>query len=440
MADIRPIRGLRYNAARFGRDISSLVCPPFDVISPAEQSQLYERHPKNAIRLELTRQGPGDAPDARYQQAAVDFAAWRDEGTLVEESAPALYAYAEEFDGGRRVRRGLIAAMCLEPWERRIVLPHERTLSAAKADRMALMQACMANFSPIWGLYRDADGVTGQLWASIGDRAPDEEAVDGEGVRHRVWAVTDTGLAAQFHEALDDAPVYIADGHHRYTTALIFRDELRQQANTWDADAAPNFVLTYLVEGSDPGLVVLGTHRLIKAPSGVDEATVRKTLAEDFELQDVEGGPTGLLARLEQLPEGPAFAVWAPSHGMSLIARLRDPQGVPESVAEGHSAAWRRLDLAALHSVAIDRLFPEGTTELSESGRLTYPRSISELDKAVATGAADLAFLLRATPVGQIMAVADAGDLMPEKATFFYPKPQSGMVIASLRGSVPLPT
>jgi len=442
MADIRPFRGLRYNAAMFGRDLTAVVCPPFDVISPADQSALYARHPSNIVRLELTRPEPGDhVPVTRYERAATEFEAWQREGILIQDPSPALYGYSVEFslDGSRHERRGIVASMRLEPWERRVVLPHERTLAAAKQDRMALMRACMANFSPIWGLYHDVGGATERFWSSTTGQVPDEEATDDDGMLHRLWLVRDPAITAAVHAALSAGPVYIADGHHRYTTALALRDELQSDATSADPHAAANFVLTYLVEAADPGLIVLGTHRLLTSPVGVDSATIRRTIEGAFEVEDVQADPAALIGRVQEVQGRPAFALWAPSLGMSLVARAHDPEGVPASLADGHSASWRRLDLAVLHTLVIDQLFDVGTTALSESGRLTYPRNLEDVEGAIHSGAADVAFLVRQTPISQITSVADAGDLMPEKSTFFYPKPLTGMVVASLRGSVPEP-
>lgn len=438
LADIRAFRGIRYNVSRFGRDVSDLVCPPYDVISPEEQMALYARHPRNAIRLELTRPEPTDSSEAdRYQRAAKWFSEWRATDVFTPETRPALYAYAQDFsvDGSARQRRGLLAALRLEPWEKRIVRPHERTLSGPKRDRLELMRASHASFSPIWGLYASAPGATTQLWDSVQARACDAEADDRDGVVHRIWTVYDSALVRSFHDALRDSPVYIADGHHRYETAMHHEDETCASSSC-SQDAAVHFTLAYLVDVADPGLIVLGTHRLIRSPRPLDVERVRTTLAAAFDLERHEGGPTALLAALGTDRDRPAFGVWAPSLGLSLVARLRGRE-VPEAAAPGRSAAWRRLDLAALHTLAIDRVYPEGTTALSESGRLLYARATEEAERAMSAGEVDIVFFVRHTSVHQVTAVADAGDLMPEKSTYFYPKPVTGLVIASLEGDIP---
>jgi uncharacterized protein (DUF1015 family) len=415
------------------------VCPPYDVISLDEQTALYQRHPYNAIRLELTRPEPADRDEGdRYRRAAEDFAAWRTNEVLAPEPAPALYAYLQEFelDGLRRERRGLLAALRIEPWEKAVVRPHERTLSGPKRDRLELTRACRASFSPIWGLYANASDATADLWSSVSGRECDAEALDGDGVRHRVWVVIDPTLVRAFHDRLRESPVYIADGHHRYETAMHYENEVCTARSCSD-DAAVHFTLAYLVDAGDPGLIVLGTHRLVRSPRPLDARQLRERLSESFDLETRRDGPRGLLDAIARDADRPAFGVWAPSLGLSEVARLRDV-AVPEAVAPGRSDAWRRLDLAALHSLAIDRIYPEGTTQLSESGRLMYARAIHDVEQAMNAGDVDIAFFVRHTSVRQVMAVADAGDLMPEKSTYFYPKPVTGLVMASLDGDIPL--
>jgi uncharacterized protein (DUF1015 family) len=250
--------------------------------------------------------------------------------------------------------------------------------------------------------------------------------------------VTDAERVRDFEQALSDLPVYIADGHHRYETAMRYRTDVRNETDGRPS-AAANFVLAYLVESSDPGLFVLGTHRLLKLPRSVGRDEVQATLSSWFELQPVTESPGALLAALVSEEAGSAFGVWSPRLGLSLLARRQDPDGVPSGLADGHSAAWRRLDLAALHVLGIDQLCSEGTSTLSEAGLLRYARTLEEVEAALTDGSADVAFLVRHTPVGQVMAVADAGDLMPEKSTYFYPKPLSGLVLASLEGDLAPP-
>ena len=419
--------------------MSNLVCPPYVVISTEERDALYARDPHNAIRLELTRPEPTDASEAdRYRRAADDFAAWQSAGVLTREPRPALYAYAQQFTLGSSAleRRGVLAMLRVEPWEKRVVRPHERTLSGPKQDRLDLLRACQACFSPIWGLYADAPDATSQLWDDLNPRESDAEAVDRDGVVHRIWTVTDPDLVRSFHTTLFEAPIYIADGHHRYETARHYEEE-RCASSPCSADSAVHFTLAYLFDVADPGLIVLGTHRLVRSPRPLDSEQVRRTLESSFDLEPQAGGPRRLVQALGAADGRPSFAVWAPALGMSAVARLRGRE-VPDDAAPGRSAPWRRLDLAALHMLAIDRIYAEGTSELSESGRLLYSRATEEVERAMSAGEVDIAFFVRHTSVRQVTEVADAGELMPEKSTYFYPKPLTGLAIAGLDGDIRL--
>jgi uncharacterized protein (DUF1015 family) len=435
LADVRPFPGVRFNLARAGEDLSNLVCPPFDVISPEQQAALYARDPHNAVRLELPMEEPGDAT-GKYRRAASEYAAWISEGVLVRDAEPALYLYECRFNhqGQSLRRRGLIAALRLEPWERRVVRPHERVLAGAIQDRIQLMRACHANFSPIWVLYRGLETQTEALWRIGEARPPEFHSVDRDGAEHAVWRCTDPAPLELFHGALLQQPVYIADGHHRYTTALQLRDEL----NPADPDSAANFVLAHLVQAEDPGLPVTGIHRLVRLDGETDGAALRTRLSDWFQLSAHDGDPAGLFAALQSGPRPPAFGIYAPKLGLCHLASLK-ADAVPRELRGDHSEAWARLDAAAMHTLGIDRALPAGTQGLLDAGRLTYAYSVSEVEAAVETGRASVALFLAGTPVEQVLEVADAQDRMPEKSTYFFPKPLTGMVIASLDEHVPRP-
>lgn len=438
MADVRPFPALRYAAAKVGNDVTKLVCPPYDVITPAERAALIAAHPRNFVRLELPVEAPGDtSPLARYERAAAKYRAWQSEGTLIQESAPALYAYLMRFhvDGRPIERRGFIAALRLEPWESRVVRPHERTLSGPKQDRLLLLRACRANFSPIWVLYRGCPSDAAALWDAAAAREPDLTARDRDECEHAVWTVSSQAALAPLLRSFKGAPVYIADGHHRYETALTYQAERRAAGELSDQSAA-NFAMAYFVEIGDPGLIVHGTHRLIRASASLTGASLRAAIDRWMDFTPAADSPEAILADLRRISERPAFGVWAPALGVAGVAVLRADR-VPEEFARGRSAAWRQLDLAALHALTIDALFPQGAAALSEAGDLWYTRVLAEVGEAIRSGAAQVAFLVRETPVEQVIAVADAGDLMPEKSTYFHPKPVSGMVMASLEGEMP---
>jgi uncharacterized protein (DUF1015 family) len=439
MVDVRPFKGLRYNSGALGLDLSAVICPPYDVISPKEREALVARDPWNVVRLELPRaQGEGSDP---YQAAADQLDVWLRDGALVQDSKAALYAYLVDFavDGGRVQRRGLVAALRLEDGEPRMVKPHERTLPGPKQDRLNLMRACRANFSPIWCLYRERSGATDAFWSHVATLPPVARAVDADDVEHTLWAVADRGILERLRAAFADVPVYIADGHHRYETALHYRSEART-AGDEEPDASANFAMTYFVESGDPGLVVLGTHRLLHVPADRGDlvSVLRDALADGLDLYVGRAGVRELYRQLAAEDSRPAFGVWCPPVGISLVARPRGDGLVPKDLVDGHSDAWRGLDLAVLHSAFLQPLFPEGAARLVEQGLLRYTRDLDDVEEAVEQDDRTIALLVRPTPVEHIMAVADAEDRMPEKSTYFFPKPVTGLVMASLAGRVPV--
>ncbi|MGB9826248.1 MAG: DUF1015 domain-containing protein, partial [Desulfofundulus sp.] len=286
MAEIKPFRGLRY-ADGVG-PLADLVTPPYDVIDAKAQDDYYQRHPYNIIRLEYGKVYPGDdESNNRYTRAAADFNAWREKGVLVPEKSPALYLYEQEFSvGGKRlVRSGMTCAVKLEPYEKGVVLPHEETLPRHKADRLALMRACRANFSPIFGLYADAEMTVDNLLRSQAGRSPDLEFTGENGHGHRLWVVTDPGVIKQVQQAMADRRIFIADGHHRYETALAYSRERRQEEGNPAEPGPYDYVMMTLVNLYDPGLVVLPTHRLVRNVEGLVVDEFLDKIREHFEIE-----------------------------------------------------------------------------------------------------------------------------------------------------------
>jgi uncharacterized protein (DUF1015 family) len=402
------------------------------------QTALYDQHLLNIVRLEL----PKDQPDFqdRYEAAAATYATWRGSGILVSDPAPALYPHLSTFsvEGSRHERHGVLVALRLEPLGTGVVRPHEHTLARPKEDRIQLLRACRANFSPIWVVCRGPLGAAfGGIWERASDREPDSYARDAGGVLHSLWVVDDVEAQRLLHDALVDEPVYIADGHHRYETALQYRDELQLSGALGQENQAARFVMAYLVDSTDPGFAVLPIHRLVRSVGGLEAARLRAVLGRWFELIDRGSSPRHLMAELAAL-DG-SFGIWAPALGMRAIARWKASEKVPDEIAAGHSDAWRRLDVVALHALGVDQLWGEGTAALAGAGLLRYAYSLDEVEEAVTSGEADIAFLLQGTPIEQILALADAGERMPEKSTYFYPKPPTGMVVADLGGENPAP-
>ncbi len=290
MADVRPVPGIRYAP---GIDLAAVVTPPYDVISPDDQARYYERAPENIIRLELGRDKPGDDElDNRYTRAATTFADWRLRGVL-QQDAPALYLYEQRFHalGGERRRLSLLARVRIEPWEEGVILPHERTLSKPKSDRLKLIRATAATLSPIMSLYDDPRGALAKLLAKPLKRAPAVAFHDEAGEEHRLWIVRDEALIAKVGAFFRDRQLYIADGHHRYETALAYREELREARRELPPEDAANFTLMALSAIEDPGLVVLPTHRIVRGVAQERLAEFPNDLEGLFTSETLAGTP-----------------------------------------------------------------------------------------------------------------------------------------------------
>jgi uncharacterized protein (DUF1015 family) len=433
LPDIRPFRALRYDRSTV-TDPAQVVAPPYDVLGPADQERLLARHPANAVRLDLPREEPGDEADDRYRRAARTLAAWRSDGTLHKDPHPSIYVYEQTYrvpgTGVERCQRGFFARLRLEPLTAGSgVVPHERTLAAPREDRYKLLRATGVNTSPIVALYDAAGADSGSILATVVAGSPDLDVVDDDGVRHRTWAVPANGPAAESVEALlavaSRRPVTIADGHHRYETALRYRDE-RRMSRSCEEDPAFDYVLTLFVDIAGQPLTVLPTHRIVRALGDAATASLVARLDDAFVVQRGVS-PADLRARFEAaaLDEGGAgrFGLWTREGGALLTAR---PSAFGSS--PGADRTVGRLDVSLL-ATALERLAGIDAEALA-AGRIAYTRSAAEAIDAVDAGldGADAAFLLEPTPVAAVLAVAADGDVMPQKSTYFYPKALTGLV------------
>jgi uncharacterized protein (DUF1015 family) len=440
MADVRPVPGIRYAP---GIDLAAVVTPPYDVISPDDQTRYYQRAPENIIRLELGRDEPGDDQlDNRYTRAATTFADWRLRGVL-QQDAPALYLYEQRFHalGGERRRLSLLARVRIEPWEESVILPHERTLSKPKSDRLKLIRATAATLSPIMALYDDPRGALTKSLAKPLKRAPAVAFHDAVGEEHRLWIIRDDALIAKVSAFFRDRQLYIADGHHRYETALAYREELREARRELPPEDAANFTLMALSAIEDPGLVVLPTHRIVRGVAQERLAEFTRDLRDFFTSETLTDAPNA-----EEVTQALAAASAGGIHtALALVTsdsvailRLTDAgraamEGRPGEHV-GSSEAWRRLDVAVLHELALGEGLSVSEEAIRGGAHITYTRDAQAALDAVRSGAdgAQLAFLLNPTPPAAIRDVARAGDRMPQKSTYFYPKLITGLVINPL--------
>jgi uncharacterized protein (DUF1015 family) len=435
MAEIRAFRAFRYDLGRVGA-LSDVVAPPYDVIDPALQQALYDRSPYNVIRLILNKDEPGDSEtDNRYVRAARCLRAWQQEGILAQDSARALYVYHQEFEveGQRYTRRGFLARVRLERFGEGQIFPHEETLAGPKADRLRLFRATAMNLSPVFGLYPDAAGaVQAQLDAAV-RRSPPLEATDHLGVVSRLWPVTEQHAVSAVAGRMGPKPVFIADGHHRYETALRYLDERREAGDVRDAEAAPNFVLMMLVSMSDPGLVILPTHRLVSGIADLTADRLRDLLREHFHLETVGQGEkaardTWELLQADGGQEVLGFGTVA--DGTWQTARLRSPDEMA-GLASDHSPAWRSLGVSILHVLVLGRLLAE---RLSGQPQCRYVHLLREVLEATSARQCQLGVVVPPATMGHVEQIAGNLEKMPPKSTYFYPKLLSGLVFNSLKG------
>jgi uncharacterized protein (DUF1015 family) len=402
VADVRPFRALRYAGA--AGPLADLLAPPYDVISPEGRRELMARSPYNAVRIIL--------PEVGYEEVAGLMERWRDEGALSSDEEPSLIAWTQGFtldDGEPRERRTILATVTLEPYEARVVRPHERTHAGPKEDRLRLTRAVRTNLSPVFGLYPDPEGAA---WAAVDPAGPpDAEAVDPDGVVHRFWRVTDPAAIAAVAAAMRDRWILIADGHHRYETALAYRDERRGEGA--GEGGAHDRVLMGLTALDDPGLVVLPTHRLLtRWPEGAEGAFTAAPVAGLPELQ----------AALRAAPEGaPAVGLLRPG-GAWLLTGAPEPGRSPGD----------RLDVAAIEREILVPHLGADQAALAHDEVLSYTKDASEALALVESGAVAAALVLRPIPKADVAAVAEAGETMPQKSTYFFPKLLTGVAFHSL--------
>ncbi len=425
MAHIRPFRGIRYNPAVVG-DLQPLVSPPYDVISKQQQTLLHLQSPYNAIHLDLNQ----DAQ--RYTTAANIWHAWRQKEVLTQDREPSLYVYSQEFtlpDGKTRQRTGVLSAVQLEEFSSGVIRPHEQTFEGAKSDRLALLKACQAHLSPVFLLYARKDWSIEQVLASELTAPPLIDVKDGQGNRHKVWRVTQPDLIAEVASGLAQESFIIADGHHRYETALKYRRELLEQGDT-RADAPFQRIMAYVTNAEDEGVVILPTHRLIKDARLPSPHNLRSVLKRDFRLslyardkaEDFFAALKGAGATEGSRRIGCAMAAAENFWLLSFDERITHGSTT--------SAALRALDVTVLHEVLFQQFL--GLTQELQKKHVSYTSSAEEALQTVAAQECQAAFFLNSTPYEQVERVCAGGETMPPKSTYFYPKLLTGLVFYSV--------
>ena len=432
MADIRGFRGFRYDPARVG-PLSDVVAPPYDVIDPALQAQLYNQNPYNAIRLELTREEPGDhESENKYTRAAFTLREWIAENAIRQDTARSLYIYEQEFEaeGVTYIRRGFFARVRLEPFGSGKIYAHEQTLSGPKEDRLKLYRATGFNLSPIFGLYPDPDNEVFQVLEPFTRKGPPQVAKDHLGVTSRLWIVTDTHAISTVIGLLGPKPVYIADGHHRYETGVKYLEERQEAGEVPNDESAPNFTLMMLVGMTDPGLVILPTHRLISGLGAISSERLETILADHFEI--VERCGTNAQSAWDYLQMDGTQSILGfgtVADGQWFVARLRD-QNIMRELAPEQSDDWRELGVSVLHKLVIDKLLREQT---GSPPVCRYVHLLREVTDSTAAKECQVAVLVPPATMGHVERIAGHLEKMPPKSTYFYPKLLTGLVFNSLK-------
>ena len=440
MAEIFPFPGIHYSPQ--GAPLSEVIAPPYDVLSPEQQEELHLRHPENFVRVMLNHDEIGDdASTNRYTRAAETMQQWLDAGILVQDDQPALYEYIQRFEHPLEPtihveRQTLFVALKLEPYEKGVVLPHEETHPKAKTDRLNLMRTTQANPEPIYGLYEDPTLTVGKSLRQIREGEPPFLRAKYPGKfggveEHLIYRHTDACLLDDIQEYFLDRRVWIADGHHRYETALNYQKERRAALSPEAAAKAHAFdsILIGLSAFEDPGLVVLPTHRLVKNLSEDRLETLELHLERFFHVEKKSVSELRIWMQ-ETSPDEKRFGVIGKNDSFALT--LRDLKLVQNSLDDTHCAAWKNLDVTILQTFVLDRTLGISWTELAHTTDVAYTRDEEEAVQKALSGEFQLALLLQNPTVTEVREVASAGDKMPQKSTFFYPKLWSGLILRRL--------
>lgn len=434
MAEIIGFRGVRYDAGRLGVSLADLVAPPYDVISPDEQSALYHKTRHNVVRLILGKE------EDKYENASRLFREWLSDGSLTTDQTEAVYVYRQSFrdpvtGAACPERVGLVCLLKLEEYSEGGVLPHENTLTAAKADRLELLKATEAQFESIYGLYSDPDKAVQSFLGEYDDReAVMEEVNDAIGSSHAVERITDENAIETLQSLMRDKKIFIADGHHRYETALNYRRQQRQaQGAAPEQVIAADYILITLTAFEDEGLLVLPTHRMIRGVEPKLVSNLKRQMEEQFVIEPSGTPETLERAILQKAKDGQVtFGVILPEG--NFLATVKAGQGQHEHLIPGsQSAAVKRLPVTLLHALILEQKLGIGTEALAAGGQVSYTRDAGEAFDSVKSGEYQAAFLLGRPLVDEVRDVSLAGDKMPQKSTFFFPKLLSGLLLRDLR-------
>lgn len=437
MADIQPFRMVQYNGKSAG-ELDRLITPPYDVISEAQQNAFYDAHPGNIIRLVLGKQFPEDTDrNNRYTRAGATLKQWMADGTLVRKDTPGMTIYRMDFEdpeGGRRQLDGIVALVKVDEYGKGKVLPHEKTYLGPKADQLNIMRHCRANITPIHALFNDEeDGVTNTYGRFMQGR-PEQETTDADGTVHQTWTLTDDETISGIVASLKDKSIFIADGHHRYETALAYRNEVRASGRP-ESNGEGEYVMAYLTAMAHPGLTILPAHRMVKGLNEVDVPLVLKKLEPYFYSEELcfadgnrEEVSRRLIERIASFSDiGGKFGMVVQGELCFQLLRLKDFEAVKPLMNSGIPDDLKGLDVTILREIIIGRGL--GLDRDDPEGHIEYTPSISEALHKVIGGEVQVSFILNPTRVDQMRTAAEMGHKLPHKSTYFFPKLSSGLVL-----------
>ncbi|MBN2240265.1 MAG: DUF1015 domain-containing protein [Dehalococcoidales bacterium] len=435
MAEIRPFRGVHYNESLVP-DWSDVICPPYDIISPQQQEQLYEKSDYNYVRIESGRELPQDtANDNRYTRSAGTFRKWLEQDVFKTDDTPSLYLHDHYFTwrGVEYKRRNLFARVRLEEWDEMVVRPHEGTLSGARGDRLSLLYSIEANTSPILVMYQDSGGQVTSLLKEQSGREPLMKTSGENGERHEFWVINKQDVIRKICKVFEGRPLYIADGHHRYESALAYRNEKAALSEKHTGDEPYNFVMMSLVEFSDPGLMILAPHRLVRGipRSNIDELYSNASKFFDIEKMPLKAPDVWLQVEdLLKYSKKLRIVLFGIDTDNLYILTLHDTEKVGTMMPYFHSEMYRKLDVSIVDHVILENLL--ALSGEKEKDSLAFVYDMTDAVRRVMNQEYQLALLLSPVNPEMIKAISDARDKMPRKSTYFYPKTPSGLVINRL--------
>jgi len=409
------------------------MTPPYDVISPSEQEQYYKNHPNNIIRLDLGKEFPEDTEtNNRYTRASEFFGDWVKAGIMKQEDEPSIYIYDQEFSYGDKhfIRRGFIALVKLEPFDKGSIYPHEQTLPGPKADRLKLMQSCKANLSSIFALFPDEDNAVDNYLLSATPSKPEMEFIDGSGVTNRLWVIKEKRTIHTVTELMKGKALFIADGHHRYETSLVYKEQRHKENGGQHGELPSDYVMMVCVSMNNPGLQIFPFHRAVRQIKDFNPNQMLHRLKDFFEIEQLDNDSEigAAMQKLNSDSKPHSFVMYVGETDKYYLLQLNGENVLDKVFANDHPE-WKRLDAGILHSVIINRILGIHSGEAGLKNFIKYVKNETEAISLVQSGDFQVAFILRPTLIEQVREIALARKVMPPKSTYFYPKLITGIVI-----------